>query len=178
MTEQKKGIDSLLVQKTDTDPVQHIPAGIYVLSVLFIISSIIHMHVLFTQRSWYWELFKYLPAWLIPFRYFFSWIQRIIGLVIIVGLLRLKEIWRRIMIGLGIFTIGTIFLKHPYHGFKQHTRLLDERFGEYLILVGFTDYSFSDLTVWAIVVAYLLDIGFALLYIYYLSKPSIKIHFD
>lgn len=178
MTEQNNQICSSDIANNGGQRISDVPIGIYVLSVLFIVSSLIHMHVLFMQRSWYWDLFQYLPSWMIFCRYGFSWFQRFFGLCVIVGVLRLQEIWRRIMIGLGYFTIVTIFLKHPYHGFKQHTQMLDERFGEYLVLAGFRDYSFSDLTVWAMLVAWFLDIGFALGYIAYLSRPSVKSYFD
>ena len=108
------------------------PVGLMIVAFLFIFTSVIHMSTLYVKREWYWTVFKELPGWLIGVRYAFSWFQRCVGLSAAIGLLLMKEVWRKITIVWGVFTIATVFLKHPYAGFSFHCQILDKKYGYFL----------------------------------------------
>jgi len=163
---------------SDKDRSKEIPFGICVLSVLFILTSLMHMYQYFVNPEWYWQMFQDLPSWLIIIRYIFSWTLRILYLVLVVGLLHLKEICRKITIGLGLFSICTVPLKHPYLAFMRHTTLLDQQFGSYLAMFNLSEHSFSEIMLTSMLIAWFIDITFAIWYIYYLRKPSVKACFS
>ena len=151
--------------------------GIVIFAILIIGSSLIHMHKLIVDRIWYFETYAYLPVWLATVRYCFSWFQRIVGISTALGVLFLKNIFRKIAIAIGIFTICTVYWKHPYQGFLKHTRVLDEKYGHYIALIGFPEITFSSLTLYAVIGHCILDIVFWGFFIYYFIRPGVKAQF-
>ncbi len=146
-----------------------------------IISSLIHIHSIAFQQGYDWYHHYYfdsgmMPLWLVNTRYCFSWFQRIMGLTAAVGLLRRKPWGRWIAIGIGVFTIVTIYWKHPYAAFHEHTQYLDEHFS-YLLPRGST-VSFVDMT-WAALIGHcILDIMFDSWMIFLLTRPNVKNEFS
>lgn len=153
------------------------PLGVTFFAVLLIISSLLHMRYLLSEHDTYMYIYGYLPHWLAVVRYFFSWFQRILGLTAAVGLLRRNELGRKLAIFIAIFSILTIYWKHPYAGFKNHTAYLDEHLGFLLQGWGYPELSFSQFTLAAVIVAWVWDILFFGSMIYYLTRPSVKGHF-
>ena len=151
--------------------------GTTVFGLLLILSSFIQMHKLIVDVQWYAEVYSYLPAGLIATRYYFSWLQRVIGILVGVGLLSQQEIARKTGIALGWFTILTIYWKHPYPAFKLHTQYLNQRFGSILAQSG-TGMTFPDFTLLAMIVQYLGDIIFWSSFIYFFTRPSVKSQFN
>jgi hypothetical protein len=159
------------------------PKGLVVFSVLIILSSLLHINTLYRYSDWYTGIYGYWPEWLIDLRYAFSWIQRIIGIMTAIGILFLNNLYRRIGILLGCFTIITIYWKHPYQAFLKSNMILDEQLGplfehiglqDYLQSIGLAPLSFASYTVAAIVFHSLLDILFWFGFIYYFTRPEIK----
>ena len=68
------------------------------------------------------------PDWLIPIRYCFSLGLCIFGIAVAVGLLARKEVFRKLGIGLGVFTLLTIYWKHQPATFFRHTEYLTEKY--------------------------------------------------
>lgn len=160
-------------EKEDKTP----PMGVVFFAILIIGSSLIHMHTLIVKKDWYWEVYAYYPGWLIALRYSFSWLQRIVGLSVAAGTLLLNNMFRKLAIILGMFTIATVYLKHPYTGFARHTAILDEQYGSVIRSFGIAEFSFQSLTVAAMIVHWLLDIGFWCFWIWYFTRPHIKEYF-
>jgi hypothetical protein len=131
------------------------------------------MHKLATEESLYAHYYSYLPAWLMVARYYFSWLQRIIGFLVGIGLLAQKEIARKIGIAIGCFTILTVYWKHPYPAFKLHTQYLDQQFGYIPARFG-TGLTFSSVTLPAVILHCLGDIIFWCIFIYFFTRPSVK----
>ena len=165
---------------------QKLPRGVLVFGVLFIVSSLMHIQALIFNFHWYFDIYSYWPKWLILIRYLFSWFQRILGLVTAIGILRLKNIFRRIAIAIGVFTILTVYWKHPYAAFKNHAETLDRIFAN----TGFNELisraaeiglhikSFAELALAAVIGHAILDIIFCGSLIYYLTRPAVKEKFE
>jgi len=150
--------------------------GVTIFGILLILSSIVHMHKLATEEPQYANYYSYLPAWLMVARYYFSWLQRIIGFLVGIGLLAQKEIARKIGIAVGCFTILTIYWKHPYPAVKLHTQYLDKQFGYILAQTG-TGVTFSSVTLLAVISLCICDIIFWGTFIYFLTRPAVKSQF-
>lgn len=156
------------------------PKGITIFGILLIVSSTMHMHTLLDFEH-YRYLFHPLPEGIILLRYSISWGMRIIGLISAVGILRLKDIFRKISIYLFIFTILTVNWKHPCFGFQNHAAYLDKFLkdsGLYpLEIWGTRIPSFSSLANVSALCAQILEVLFAAVFIYYFTRPKIKVRF-
>lgn len=151
--------------------------GVTIFGILLILSSLIHVQKLIDDVSIYVHYYSYLPPWMIVLRYSFSWIQRLIGILVGVGLLSRKDIARKVGMLLGLFTILTIYWKHPYDAFKIHTALLDQRLGNIFILLGVDNISFSSLTIASMIAHYIADSLFWGVFIFFFTRPSVKAQF-
>jgi len=151
------------------------PLGLKIFAGIYIFSSLVHLHALLTSFSYAKDIFlQSTPLWLLNLRYCFSLFLRIIGLSTGFGILFLKEIFRKIAIAISIFTICTLYWKHPYQVFAKHTELLDQKFAEILRSSGAPANLFSLATIPALIAHYVLDILFCGLVIFYFTRPKIK----
>jgi hypothetical protein len=153
--------------------------GVKVFGMLLILSSLLHIHKLVVDLDWYVDSYSYMPPWLIVLRYGFSWFQRMIGILVGIGLLAQKEIARKLGILIGMFTILSVYWKHPYPAFKLHAQYLDDRFGYIFSRLGFSQISFSSSSVMilAIIMNSLGDILFWCIFIYFFTRSSVKKQF-
>jgi hypothetical protein len=152
--------------------------GVTVFAFLLIVSSIMHIHKLIVNVSWYVDTYSYLPPWLIVLRYSFSWLQRALGILAAVGLLALNDTARKLAIAIGIFTILTIYWKHPYIAYKAHTEFLDSRFGLLFHQLGApAGFKISSYAMAAVVLNCALDVMFCGILIYFLTRPVVKKQF-
>jgi len=94
--------------------------GVIVLAVLLLVSSLMHIQKLAMERDICFYYYGYWPPWLLVTRYSFSWFQRVLGILIAVGLLARKDLARKTAIVLGCFTIATLYWKHHYPAFTIH----------------------------------------------------------
>ena len=152
--------------------------GVIIFALLLLVSTLIHIHKLVFDVKDYVFFYSYLPPWLTATRYAFSWCQRAVGLLVAVGLLAQKDIARKAGIGVGLFTIATIYWKHPAEGFRLHAQLLDERFGQLTARMGFPEITFSSLAVPSAIVHCAGDILFWCIFIYFFTRPSVKAQFQ
>ena len=147
-------------------------AGVTVFGSIIVFSSLMHMHKLAGDREWYLETYAYMPEWLAWTRYSFSWFQRILGISAGIGILLYKDVFRKLAIIIGVFTICTVYWKHPYEGFKRHTQYLDQVFPEMTEIA-----TFSSITGYAVLGHIMLDVIFQGWLIYYLTRPKVKSYF-
>lgn len=148
--------------------------GVTIFAILILVSSCIHIQKLIDDVPIYVKYYSYLPPWLMLLRYSFSWFQRMVGILIGVGLLGQKDIARKAGIALGIFTSVTVPWKHPYEAFKLHTQFLDQHYG---FMLSGTSITFSSLTRVSDIIHCFLDVLFWAIYIYFFTRPSVKAQF-
>ncbi len=152
------------------------PLGIAVFGVLLILSSLLHIHKLIVELQDYVDIYSYLPAGWIVSRYAFSWAQRIVGILVGVGLLGKKEIARKIFLALSCFTILALYWKHPYAGVKQHCDLMQEQLSGLLSPFGIRDAS-SFMAPCVMAGLWIQDIIFFGTALYYFTRPAVRRHF-
>ncbi len=114
-----------------------------------------------------------LPEGVLHLRYVVSYVLRIVGLASGVGVIFLSEFFRRILLGLSAFSIGTIFLRHTYGSFYLATQtavLMNTK-------PGMTLWPIETLTWASLLARCVVDVAFALAVIYYFSRPGVRAHF-
>lgn len=142
------------------------PLGVKIFGALIVVSSLVHIQTLIVDMEWYFYTYSYLPHWLAVCRYSFSWFQRIFGLTAGIGIFFYRDVFRKMLLILGIFTITTVYWKHPYQGVKQHVLILKETVPNYV---------YSEKIVLASVIFLItLDVVFQGAVIYYFTRPSVK----
>lgn len=75
-------------------------------------------------------MFNQLPDRLFYLRYGFSFFLRLYLLITAFGLMSLKEIARKAIIALAIFTILTIYWKHPFYVFENIAIMVEQNYFE------------------------------------------------
>lgn len=149
------------------------PLGVYIFGVGLITTSLANMLWVVTHYGDYRAIYSHWPyGWFIA-RYSFSIFQRVVGLTAGVGILCFKDFARKLAFVIGCFTISTIYIKHPYFAYKNHTAILDQQVAPILRAYGLP-ISFSPWTFQAMFLNCLLDVGFWLVFIYYFTRPQIK----
>ena len=165
--------EQALAEKTKRLPLSK---GVVFFGVLLIVSSLSHMQKLVTDRQLYFTYYSYLPVWLIPIRYSFSWFQRIAGILAGAGILARKEIARKLAFVIGGFTVATVYWKHPYPAVKLHAEYLDKQFG-YLFATKQTGMTFASLAPFSVAALILCDIVFWGVFFYFFTRPSVRNQF-
>ena len=115
---------------------------------------------------------EYLPK-VIFMRYTFSWVIKIAGFILGVGILKLNEPCRKLAIMNSLVIVLTVHLKHTYFAYSLHTKYLDHVFGD--IYPGVT---FSSLTWPSLIIQRSIDVIFGLLFIYYFTRPRVRRQFQ
>ncbi len=157
---------------------EDIGLGVAIFGMIFIITSLWHMHVLLSERDWYFTLYRSMPHWLMIARYCFSWLQRILGLIAGIGIIFHIELCRKLIIAISAFAIATISWKHPYTAYIYHAEYLDQHFMPMLRSMGVELPSFSSVTIHALIVQRTIDVIFFSVLIYYFTRPDIKALFN
>lgn len=154
----------------------HAKKIVLVIGWLYILAQPSLMYTLIVQKDWYYGLFTYMPLWLVNARYSFSWFQRIFCIVIGVGLIHFKEIYRKITIWFCVFVMATLYWRHPYSAFLEHTRILDRKYGYLLKTPPEMNFkiTFELLTIPSIIAQCLVDIAFCSMIIYLLTREPVK----
>ena len=151
--------------------------GVTVFGALLILSSFVHIQKMIVEGPVYVHYYSYLsPEWIVA-RYAFSWFQRLVGILAGVGILARKEIGRKLALLIGIFTVLTVYWKHPYEAVKLHTEHLDQKYG-YLLAWTRTGVTFSSVTSASVFFLILSDVVFWAVFIYFFTRPSVKRQFE
>ena len=155
--------------------------GVIFFSILIIGSSFVHMHKLYVDYDYYHQIYSHWPPWLLKLRYAFSWLQRIAGITAAIGVLFYNNLCRRLVFAIGIFTISTVYWKHPYTAFLKHTHSLDQQYSHVLADInaslGTANLSFAQFTRVSQVTHWILDISFWTFWMWYFSRPRVKAPF-
>jgi len=149
------------------------PKGVIIFGIILILVSLSQLLWLVNYR-YYVYIFHQLPEPLIPLRFLFSNSLRIVGLICGLGILRFKERYRKITLALFWFVIVTVYWKHPYFTFENHLRYMENIYAAYGLSRLMDLKLFAGICTFA---ACALDIIFASSFIYYFSRPKIKMHF-
>ena len=157
----------------------HPPFGVLFFGVGLITTSLMQIQILVDSKR-YWHLFSELPPLLITIRYTVSWIARMVGLVLGIGILLRRRLFRKVMMALAFATILVTPWKHPYQVFVHHINDLTRQspaFTELLEFLQRSGVALSTVTWIVVIVMWMLEIILASLLLWYFSRPHVKAWF-
>ncbi len=155
------------------------PIGILVFGILLILGSGLWLYA-YSNLNAYKDMFGWLSESAIQARYLFSVINRLLLIVTGIGILCLKDVFRKIGIALYVLTICILPWKHPYALFENLARDTASQIintmsstppPEVLRIIHRTS------SLYALGATYFIDIAFAAIFILYFTRPQIKNYF-
>ncbi len=149
--------------------------------ICLIISPITQINYYFNYTDYrYW--FRDLPDTLILIRYIFSIAFRALTVIAGIGVLHRINIFRKLSILMGFFTIITIYWKHPVQVFRHTVIKHFSLIKAHPVIDSINDYQLLEHTdffiIASMIVAYAVDLIFAALLIYCFTRPEIKKQFN
>jgi len=150
------------------------PFNVFVFAILLILSSLIWF-TSYLNYHVYRVTFQWLSEESARARYLFSVINRALVLISGVGILCLKDIFRKIGLVLCVLTICIFPWKHPYPVFKSVVENVTQQFFSTMPPVSIE--VLESIPTIVMIIVYVIDIGFALAFIYYFTRPKVKNYF-
>jgi hypothetical protein len=144
-----------------------VPFGLFFIAT-FLISSAVYDMSTFVHYDYQRALFQELPERVFQARYAFSFALRTLIIIVSLGLLRLDERCRKAIIGLAVFTIATIYWKHPFYVFENVAIMVERNYFGAADELRFP--AFPWISMFVYVTADLLIAGFL---IYYFTLQSV-----
>ncbi|MCA9401996.1 MAG: hypothetical protein KC713_10230, partial [Candidatus Omnitrophica bacterium] len=86
--------------------------GVFLLRILYEAAFILDL-------NHYAIMFRYLPDYILIIRFLFSLLLRIVMLVTFIGVIHYSNTFRKVLIWICVFTLLTLFWKHPYQAFEN-----------------------------------------------------------
>jgi len=136
-----------------------------------------NMLTLFTKGDLTFQIYGHWAKWAVYLRISFSWFLRILGLSAGVGILLHYDIFRKLAVGIGCFTIATVYWKHPYRAYLRHVQILGEQIEPVFQQAGVPYIPFGELAMPAMIFNCLVDVGFSLWLIHYFTRPQVVAQF-
>ena len=152
--------------------------GITVFGVIIVVTSLLQLNTLVRWAYYQW-LFNLLPEDVLRLRYFISITLRVLGLASGIGILLHKDLFRKIAIGISVFTVATIYWKHPLYMVSKHARVVIGWLSRSnCCSAGLSQPPLIKIIEWSSLISLCaVDIGFALWLVYYFTRPRIKAYF-
>lgn len=157
------------------------PIGIILFSIYFVVDSLIQLYaklIISNYYSWYSFILQPSPEHIIFQRYLLSIVFRIFKLIVGIGILLRREIFRKLALFMSWFIIIIVYWKHPFEALLKHTQIVINTVYRTTGIYGLTLAPFTRLIAWiSLVCVYALDIGVSVLTIYYFTRPYIREQF-
>ncbi len=153
--------------------------GVIIFAILLILSTLI-WSMAHLNYDYYRTTVRFLPETFARIRYFLSIINRFLVLASAAGILFLKDIFRKIGLLLCFITICIMPWKHPFFRLKD---IAEKATQDVLSTMPPIDILTRELvfkiSLWSsVAVVYIIDIGFAVAFIYYFTRPKVKSLFN
>ena len=159
------------MDKTGAEVKRKISRGVIICGILVIEYSFLSRPGSFSS---YYDRFRPAPENLIFIRYLFSIGLRLALFISGIGILFLKNIFRKIAIFVSLFTIATVYWKHPAIIFK---RILWGKIRQGMLSTALIP-KINMLTWICVAISSIIDITVCLCLIYYLTRPEVKEQFN
>jgi hypothetical protein len=155
------------MQKDPPARIQY-PLGVIIFGIILILSSLDQARHIPAFAN-YKEINRGMSDALILFRYAISFLLRAAGLAAGIGILFLNDRFRKFLVGLSIFSILTVFLRHTYSAQLYYSEPLYHQRGSMFSLETFT---------WiAVLIRWAIEIAFSSYAIFYFTRPKVVNHF-
>ena len=150
------------------------PRGVVIFCTLLILASIYKLWG-FLNYGYYRFMFQQLTEQTIFARYCVSVTLRLAGLVIAVGVLFLKDNFRKLFLLLSLLTLCTLYWKHPFFVFENIAKYTEHLFLNKMDVRELT----YPIYLWAsIIFHYMVEIIFSGSALYYFTRTEIKERFN
>ena len=144
------------------------PIGVLIFGFILVATSIDQLHLIPTYDA-YRQINHEWPENIIKVRFIVSYVLRLVGLCSGIGVLRFSNVFRKILLGLSVFSLVTLPLRHTYSGQFIYSEPLYRHCGSMFSLETF---------VWiAVILRWMIDGFFSLFVIYYFTRPQVIKHF-
>jgi hypothetical protein len=151
--------------------------GVLVLAILFILGALIQLpSVKFDD---YKIFFQPLPEKVIIVHYFFIKVLLILGIISGIGILLLKNIFRKIAVFLSAYTIFNYLVEGPFFIFRNVPQYINNLSLNISSQTKSVSLSFISGFLWNYtIIAWVLDFSFAILIIYFFTRSKVKDQFS
>jgi len=145
--------------------------GVRVFGILLILSSL-YKSLGFMHQNFY-NIFKILmqplPDGIILVRFYFGAILQLIAIIAGIGVIFFKNIFRKLVLFFGSFVLYSYIFEMPVFGFRNLPKLIEQK----VVHTGI-----AESTIWAMmIIPWLLDFCFAVVILYFFTRPEIKEQF-
>lgn len=160
----------------------HKSKAITIVAVLIILGAFWRL-VRLINFNHYKFLFQQFPERAIFIRYLFSIISRIAAIACGVGILSRREFFRKFIVILSLFTILTIYWRHPIAAFQNaYEKAMQQRMADSGVSIkGGVYYTATPANrlpvIVALAAAYAVDLAFAGFLIYFFTRKKVKEEF-
>ena len=133
----------------------------------------------FLDYSYYMFMFQHLPEQWVQARYCVSIGLRLVTLLVAFGVIRCQEFYRKAAIVIAAANIVLTYFKHPFEVFYHIAVLAESGFPRpYPVITGHEMLNYPYYPWMSMMMHIMVDMGFSLLIIFYLTRPSIKSKFS
>ncbi len=147
--------------------------GVTILAVLLILGCLSQLSISYASYKW---LFQPLPQRIILAHYYLMKIILILGITCAVGIFYLKDIFRKIAIYLSLFTLFSYLIEFPVFILRNVPAYIEEQIYNAFMQGYFTPP--VRVLIWGLFIAgWVIDICFALFWIYFFTRPRVKEQF-
>ncbi len=143
------------------------PLGVTIFGILLIWISL--QRIPWLSFNVYRYYFQSLPEKIILIRYFISVSMGILKLASGIGVLSLKDVFRKAALFISFISILTVYWKHPFFVFLKIRREAIAKSG-----ISMPENEINLIAWTAVIIVSLLTIGFSIALIYYFTRPKIK----
>ena len=116
-----------LVRVADRGKYLSRPLGIWAWGIFLLTASVYNL-INFHDYKYYRFMFQELPEPIVSLRYGFSILFRGVIIVAAFGTLYFKEWARKLLLSVALFTIATIYWKHPYYAFENIAIMIESNY--------------------------------------------------
>ena len=150
------------------------PQGVSIFCTLLILGSIYKLWG-FWNYEYYQFMFQQLTEQMIFIRYVGSVALRLVGIFIALGVLFLKDGFRKALLALCVWALCSLYWKHPFFVFENIARYTEQLFLNKMVLWDLTHPVYP----WVSFIFHcMIDIVFSGSAIYYFTRPQVKKHFN
>ncbi len=152
--------------------------GVTVFSILLIVGTFYNLMGMSNVENWNF-LFQPLPEIIIQIHYFISVFIMALALISGVGILFLKDYFRKIIIFTTFFTFFSYLIEGPLLIYRNLPGFIEQQVA--LVAIEAPDISLNGASavLWFFVIlSYVIDFGFAICLVYFFTRPKVKEQFS
>lgn len=151
--------------------------GVTIFGILLILSCLFQMLGLTKADTWK-LLFQPLPEGIVYIRFLISVIVLILGVISGIGVLFLKDIFRKIALFLGFFALYAYLIEAPFFTFRNMPQFIKQAAMHAAATIPGVVESTYSLVLWTtMIISWIIDLGFAICLIYFFTRTKVKAQF-